>query len=89
MTEINETPVPDVPAEETEVQQNFVTRLAVKHPRTARVVALTGAAVAVGGVLLTANTVKKNRQHLVAAGESASDAISHISDAVSPTDTTV
>ena len=89
MTETNETTVPDVPAEETEVQQNFVTRLAVKHPRTAKVAAITLAGIAAGGVLLTANTVRKNREHLVAAGESASDAISHISDAVSPTDTTV
>lgn len=78
--------VPDVPTQETEVKQNFVTRFAVKHPRTARVAALTGAATAVVGVLLTANTVKKNRAHLVAAGEDAKDALGHISDAVSPTD---
>lgn len=89
MTETNETIVTDPSAQEVEVDQNFVTRFAVRHPRTARVAAIAGATTAVVGVLLTANTVKKNRTHLTAAGEDVKDAISHISDAVSPTDTTV
>lgn len=69
---------------EPEVKQNFVTKLAVKHPRTAKVVAITGGITAVTGVLLTANTVRKNRRHLELAADHAKEALTELSSSVSP-----
>ena len=77
---------PDVVIDETEVKQNFVSRFAVKHPRTAKVVAIAGAVTAVGGILTVANTVKKNKRHLELAGDHAKEALTELSSSVSPTD---
>jgi hypothetical protein len=82
----NEAPETDVPVE-PEVKQNFVTRTAVKFPRTARVVAITGGVVAVGGALIIGNTVKKNKRHLELAADHAQEALTELSSSVSPTDT--
>lgn len=77
-----------LPADETvgeiEEKQNFVSRFAVKHPRVAKVAAITGGVTAVAGVLLTANTVRKNRNHLIAAGDHAKEALTELSTSVSP-----
>lgn len=73
----------DLPVD-VEVKQNFVSRFAVKHPRTAKVAAIVGSVTAVASVLTIANTVKKNRSHLEAAGDHAKGVLTEISDAVSP-----
>ena len=87
MAEQQNQTTPAQPVEVVEKNDNFVTRFANKHPRTAKVVAIVGGVTAAGGVLLTANTVRKNSHHLDAAADNAKVALDHVSSAVSPTDT--
>lgn len=82
----NQTINPEPIEDEVEVKQNFVSRFAVKYPRTAKVVAIAGGVTAIGGVLLTANTMKKNKHHLELAADQAKGALSELSSSVSPTD---
>lgn len=62
--------------------QNFVNN----HPRAAKVVAVTGAATAAIGLVHITRTVKARKEHLVAAGEKAGEALSEVAASVSPTD---
>lgn len=85
MTDQTSTPVPDAtPSEDVVVEPSRLRRLALNHPRTARVLATGVVAVAIVGTALVANTVRKNKAHLNAAGEHLSEAATEISNAVSP-----
>jgi hypothetical protein len=85
MTDQTPTNVPDAaPADEAVVNQNFLSKFAAKHPRTARALAITGVVVAVVSVATVSNTVRKNKEHLSNAAEEAQDAIRELSAAVSP-----
>ncbi len=77
-----ETIVPDEPVIEIAPTrlQAFVTR----HPKAAKVVAITGAGLAAVGVVQVARTVKANKSHLEAAGEHMSEAASELSSSVTP-----
>lgn len=70
--------------EQPEVSQNFVQKLANKHPRTARVVTYTGAVLSVVGVACVARTVRGRRDHLSAAKEHASEAVSELTATLDP-----
>lgn len=79
-TPVTETTSPDVVEENPSLWTKFNT----KYPRAARVVAIGGVVVAVASVVTVANTVRKNKEHLDAAGEHLSEAASELSSAVSP-----
>ena len=70
--------------DEVVVEPNFVQKFATNHPRTAKVVAITGAVLSVGGVAIVANTVRKNKSHVDAAVDHLSEATAELSNAVSP-----
>lgn len=61
--------------------QKFV----IQHPRAAKIVAITGAVTAVTGIVLVANTMRKNSDHLSNAGELSLEALQEMSESVSPT----
>ncbi len=65
------------------------TRLQVfvnKHPRAAKIVAVTGAVAAVVGVSHLTRTVAARKHHLAQAGDHAKEALDELSASVSPTD---
>jgi hypothetical protein len=71
-------------SEQPEVSENFVQKLANRHPRTAKVLAITGVvttAITVAGIV---RTVRSNKDHLEAAGEHASEAMSELAATVDP-----
>lgn len=70
--------------EQPEVSQNFVQKLANKHPRTAKVLAFTGLATTAIAVATVARTVRSNKDHLEAAGQHASEAVSELTATVDP-----
>lgn len=85
MAETEPTTIETAPTEQpTEVSQNFVQKLANKHPRTARVVAVTGVVLSAVGVACVARTVRSNKDHLEAAGEHASTAVSELTATLDP-----
>lgn len=88
MTENNPTPATETSDVEVVVEENFVQKFVNKHPRLAKVVAITGGVLAVGGVATVANTARKNSHHLDNAGNLVLEAGSELSNAVSPTSET-
>lgn len=82
----NETPtvvnVNDEPEETPGRLQVFVN----KHPRAAKVVAISGGILAALGTVQIARTVHANRSHLELAGDHAKEAVSELSATVSPED---
>lgn len=83
----NNAPELEIVETSDEVELTRLQRFVLKHPRAAKVVAITGAATAVAGVAITANTVRKNKHHLDQAADHAKDAFHEVSESVSPTDT--
>lgn len=90
MTENNPTATTETnePTAEVVVEQNFVQKFVNTRPRLAKVVAITGAALAVAGVGTVVNTALKNSHHLDNAGALALEAGQELSNAVSPTSET-
>lgn len=79
-----ETPETTAPEAEVVVEPNRLQKFVIKHPRTAKVVAITGATLAVVGTAVTANTMRKNRHHLDAAADHVLEAGHELSESVSP-----
>lgn len=91
---MDEKPTPQDPqAEATEPQTDEVkpTRLQSfvnKHPRAAKVVAITGAVTAALGAVQIARTAQANRHHAIAAGDHAQESLRELSATVTPQETT-
>lgn len=85
MTDQTQTQTPETPAAEVEVEPTRLEKIVTKHPRAARVVAITGGVLAAVGVGVVATNLKKNKHHIDAAGAHVLEAGSEISEAVSPT----
>lgn len=62
--------------------QRFVT----SHPKTARVTAITGALAAAAGAVTVSRNLRANKDELESAADHAGEALTDLSDAVSPTD---
>jgi DNA-binding IclR family transcriptional regulator len=85
MTDQPTTPATDAAQPEVvEENPSLWTKFNNKYPRAARVATIGGVVVAVLAVGTVANTVRKNKEHLDAAGEHLSEAASELSSAVSP-----
>jgi hypothetical protein len=84
MAETQTDPTETAQTEQPEVSQNFVQRAANKHPRLAKAVAVTGAALSIVGIATVARTVRSNKGHLEAAGEHLSEAGSEFVATVDP-----
>ena len=84
MAETEPTTEETAPTEQPEVSQNFVQKLVNRFPRTAKVAAISGAALSVVGVTTVVRTVRSNQDHLDAAGEHASEAVSELAATVDP-----
>lgn len=79
---------PDAPVDPS-TEETEPTRLQVfvnKHPRAAKIVAITGAVTAVIGASHVTRTVSARRHHIVQAGDHAKEALDELSASVSPTD---
>ncbi len=85
MTENNPNLATETPDVEVVVEPNFVQKFVNKHPRIAKVLAITGGVLAVAGTATVANTARKNKPHLDAAANHVIEAGSELSNAVSPT----
>lgn len=87
MTENNPTTEPTVDPVEAEVvvEQNFVQRFANRRPRAAKIIAITGAALAAVSTVTVARTAAKNRSHVDTALNHVAEAGQELSQAVSPT----
>lgn len=79
-----ETPVTVVEDETEEKTPNFIAKIALKYPRTTKVVAVIGGVTAAASVLTVASTVQKNRRHLELASDHAKEALHELSTSVSP-----
>ena len=89
MSDQNSNQTPETPsADAVVVKQNVWTKFSTKHPRAAKVVVITGASIAALSIAAVANTVQKNRSHVVAAGNEAKEALNELGQAVSPTSET-
>lgn len=79
----------DTAPAESETETPVPTRLqafTMKHPRAAKIVAITGAVTAVIGATHIARTVRARKDHLVSAGDHVGEALSEVAASVSPTD---
>ena len=86
MTDQNPTQTPtDAPTNDDAVEPTRLQAFVIKHPRASRVLAIGGAVGTVAGVSLLANNLRKNRDHIAAAGEHVAEAVGEFSEAVSPT----
>lgn len=88
MTE-STTQTPEIVVDETpvETEPTRLQKFVCKHPRAAKVAAITGGITAAAGVAITANTMRKNKHHLDQAADAAKEALHEVSESVSPTDT--
>lgn len=84
----NETPSEtNVPTDESsEVQPSRLQNFVNKHPRAAKVAAITGAVGTAIGVVCMTKTLQANKEHLDAAGDHAKEALHELSTSVSPQD---
>lgn len=83
----NETPkVVTVKDESEETTPGRLQTFVNKHPRAAKIVAITGGVAAVLGTVQFARTVQANRKHLELASDHAKEALNELSTSVSPQD---
>ena len=86
MTEnTSQTTTIEMPTEPTLEEPTRLQKFVIQHPRAAKIVAITGAVTAVTGIVLVANTMRKNSDHLSNAGELSLEALQEMSESVSPT----
>lgn len=81
------TPTADVTPVAPEAQPTRLQNFVNKHPRAAKVVAITGAVTAAFGAVHFTRTVQANKDHAKAAGDHARDALNELANTASPTDT--
>lgn len=90
MTDKTQTPTDQTVADQQqpEVVPTRLQKFVNEHPRRARAIAILGGVASVGGTLLFATNLRKNKHHINAAGQHVLEAGSEISEAVSPTSET-
>ena len=84
MTDQTSTTVTDATPSDAVVKQSLWTKFNTKHPRTARVLAISGVVIGITSVAIVSNTVRKNAHHLDASTKHLSEAAAELSSAVSP-----
>lgn len=84
MAETQTDPTETAQTEQAEVSPNFVQKFTNRHPRVAKVLAITGVATTAIAVTTVVRTVRSNKDHLDAAGEHLSEAASELTATVDP-----
>lgn len=77
----------DATEQPTEVKPTRLQVFVQKHPRAAKVAAITGALTTLIGAVSLTKTVQSNRHHAIAAGDHAKESLDELAATVSPTDT--
>lgn len=70
------------------VEPNWLQKMVIKHPRTSKVAAITGATLSVLAVAMMINNVQNSKDHADQSTDLTLDELQEMSKSMSPTDTT-